>query len=155
MQLAEEQFDGLRLAGLVHDIGKINVPVEILNKPGRISEIEFNIIKTHPEAGYNLLKDIEFPWPVARIVLQHHERLDGSGYPHGLRDDGIMPEAKILAVADVVEAMASHRPYRSALGIEVALHEITMNKGLLYDPDVSDVCMRLFTEKRFSLGQEF
>jgi PAS domain S-box-containing protein/putative nucleotidyltransferase with HDIG domain len=154
MQLAEERFDGLRLAGLVHDIGKINVPVEILNKPGRISEIEFNIIKTHPQAGYNLLKDIEFPWPVARIVLQHHERLDGSGYPQGLKDARIMPEAKILAVADVVEAMASHRPYRSALGIEVALHEITMNKGILYDPDVSDVCMRLFTEKGFVLGQE-
>ncbi len=154
MQLAEDQFDGLRLAGLVHDIGKITVPAEILNKPGRISEIEFNIIKTHPQAGYNLLKEIAFPWPVARIVLQHHERLDGSGYPQGLKDGGIMPEAKILAVADVVEAMASHRPYRPALGIEVALHEITMNKGILYDPDVSDVCMRLFTEKGFVLGQE-
>lgn len=154
MGLTDEQFDGLRLAGLVHDIGKITVPTEILNKPGRISEIEFNIIKTHPEAGYNVLKEIEFPWPVARIVLQHHERLDGSGYPQGLKEGGIMPEAKILAVADVVEAMASHRPYRPALGIEAALYEITMNKGMLYDPDVTDVCQRLFVEKGFALGQE-
>jgi putative nucleotidyltransferase with HDIG domain len=154
MGITEEQFDGLRLAGLVHDIGKFNVPVEILNKPGRITETELNIIKTHAEAGYNVLKEIEFPWPVARIVLQHHERLDGSGYPQGLKDGGIMPEARILAVADVVEAMASHRPYRPALGIEAALHEITMNKGILYDPDVTDVCMRLFAEKGFALGQE-
>jgi len=154
MGLTEEQFDGLRLAGLVHDIGKFNVPVEILNKPGRISETEFNIIKTHPEAGYNVLKEIEFPWPVGRIVLQHHERLDGSGYPQGLKKEGIVLEAKILAVADVVEAMASDRPYRPALGIEAALHEITMNKGILYDPDITDVCMRLFIEQGFTLGQE-
>jgi len=154
MKVTEDQFDGLRLAGLVHDIGKFNVPVEILNKPGRISETEFNIIKTHPQAGYNLLKEIEFPWPVAQIVLQHHERLDGSGYPQGLKNGGIMLEAKILAVADVVEAMASHRPYRPALGIEVALHEITMNKDILYDPDVADVCSRLFIDKGFALRQE-
>lgn len=154
MGLTEEQFDGLRLAGLVHDIGKFNVPVEILNKPGRISETEFNIIKTHPQAGYNLLKEIEFPWPVAQIVLQHHERLDGSGYPQGLKNGGIMLEAKILAVADVVEAMASHRPYRPALGIEVALEEITKNRGTHYDPTVVDVCSRLFTEKDFTLTQE-
>jgi len=154
MGLTEEQFDGLRLAGLVHDIGKITVPAEILNKPGRISEIELNIIKTHPQAGYNLLKEIEFPWPVARIVLQHHERLDGSGYPGGLKDDRIMPEAKVLAVADVVEAMASHRPYRPALGIEAALHEITMHKGTLYDPDATDICARLFINKGFALEQE-
>jgi PAS domain S-box-containing protein/putative nucleotidyltransferase with HDIG domain len=154
MGLTEEQFDGLRLAGLVHDIGKFNVPVEILNKPGRITETELNIIKTHPEAGYNALKEIDFPWPVARVVLQHHERLDGSGYPQGLKDGEIMLEARILAVADVVEAMASHRPYRPALGVEAALHEITMNKGILYDPDVTDVCARLFITKGFALGQE-
>jgi PAS domain S-box-containing protein/putative nucleotidyltransferase with HDIG domain len=154
MKVTEDQFDGLRLAGLVHDIGKFNVPVEILNKPGRISETEFNIIKTHPQAGYNLLKEIEFPWPVAQIVLQHHERLDGSGYPQGLKNGGIMLEAKILAVADVVEAMASHRPYRPALGIEVALEEIKKNKGIYYDPDVVDVCSRLFIDKGFALGQE-
>jgi len=154
MGLTEEQFDGLRLAGLIHDIGKITVPAEILNKPGRISELELNIIKTHPEAGYKVLKEIAFPWPVARIVLQHHERLNGSGYPQGLKDGEIMLEAKILAVADVVEAMASHRPYRPALGIEAALHEITMNKGILYDPDVTDICAQLFTVKGFALGQE-
>jgi PAS domain S-box-containing protein/putative nucleotidyltransferase with HDIG domain len=151
MGLTEAQFDGLRMAGLVHDIGKFSVPVEILNKPGRISETEFNIIKVHPQAGYDILKEIEFPWPVAQIVLQHHERLDGSGYPQGLKDGGIMLEAKILAVADVVEAMASHRPYRPALGIEVALEEITKNRGLLYDPEVVDCCIRLFTEKGFTL----
>src|SRR4030042_3644975 len=151
MGLTEEQFDGLRLAGLVHDIGKFNVPVEILNNPGQISETEFNIIKTHPEAGYNVLKEIEFPWPVGRIVLQHHERLDGSGYPQGLKKEGIVLEAKILAVADVVEAMASDRPYRPALGIEAALEEITKNRGVLYDPEVADVCARVFIERGFKL----
>jgi PAS domain S-box-containing protein/putative nucleotidyltransferase with HDIG domain len=150
MGLTEEQFDGLRMAGLVHDIGKFSVPVEILNKPGRISETEFNIIKVHPQAGYNVLKEIEFPWPVAQIVLQHHERLDGSGYPEGLKNGGIMLEAKILAVADVVEAMASHRPYRPALGIEAALEEIAKNQGILYEPEIVDVCTRLFTEKGFT-----
>jgi PAS domain S-box-containing protein/putative nucleotidyltransferase with HDIG domain len=151
MGLTEEQFDGLRLAGLIHDIGKISVPVEILNKPGRISETEFNIIKIHPQAGYTLLKEIEFPWPVARIVLQHHERLDGSGYPQGLKDGQIMLEAKILAVADVVEAMASHRPYRPALGIEAALEEIKKHGRVLYEPEVVDICERLFVEKGFKL----
>jgi PAS domain S-box-containing protein/putative nucleotidyltransferase with HDIG domain len=151
MGLTEEQFDGLRLAGLIHDIGKITVPIEILNKPGRISENEFNIIKTHPQAGYNLLREIEFPWPVAQIVLQHHERLDGSGYPQGLKDGKIMLEAKILGVADVVEAMASHRPYRPALGIEVALEEITKNRGILYDHEVADICQRVFIEKGFKI----
>ena len=153
LKVTEDQFDGLRLAGLVHDIGKFNVPVEILNKPGRISETEFNIIKTHPQAGYNLLREIEFPWPVAQIVLQHHERLDGSGYPQGLGSDEIMLEARILAVADVVEAMASHRPYRPALGIEVALEEIKKNRGIHYDPEVVDICGRLFAEKGLTLDQ--
>jgi putative nucleotidyltransferase with HDIG domain len=154
MGLTEEQFDGLRMAGLLHDIGKINVPAEILNKSGRISDTEFNIIKIHPQAGHDLLKEIEFPWPVARIVLQHHERLDGSGYPQGLRGEEIMLEARILAVADVVEAMASRRPYRPASSIEAALHEITINKGTLYDPDATDICAKLFTAKGFALGQE-
>ena len=154
MGLTEGQFDGLRLAGLVHDIGKFKVPVEILNKPGQLTQTELNLIKTHPEAGYNLLKEIDFPWPVARVVLQHHERLDGSGYPQGLKDGAIALEARILAVADVVEAMASHRPYRPALGIEAALHEITMNKGILYDAAVTDICTGLFTAKGFALGQE-
>jgi HD-GYP domain-containing protein (c-di-GMP phosphodiesterase class II) len=149
MGLAEEQFDGLRLAGLIHDIGKISIPVEILNKPGRISEMEFNIIKVHPQSGYNLLKEIEFSWPVAQIVLQHHERLDGSGYPQGLKNGEIMVEAKILAVADVVEAMSFYRPYRPAIGIEAALEEITKNREIFYDPEVVDVCTRLFREKGF------
>ncbi|OGP53354.1 MAG: hypothetical protein A2Y65_05570 [Deltaproteobacteria bacterium RBG_13_52_11] len=151
MGLTEEQFDGIRLAGLVHDIGKITIPAEILNKYGRISATEFNIIKTHPLEGYKVLKEIEFPWPVAQIVLQHHERLDGSGYPQGLKNGGIMLEAKILAVADVVEAMASNRPYRPALGIEAALEEITKNRGVLYDPEVADVCARVFIERGFKL----
>ena len=148
MNVTEDQFDGLRLAGLVHDIGKFNVPVEILNKPGRITETEFNIIKTHPLAGYNLLREIEFPWPVAQIVLQHHERLDGTGYPQGLKNGGIMLEAKILAVADAVEAMSSHRPYRAAYGIEKALDEVLQQRGTLYDPKVVDACLRVF-EKGF------
>jgi PAS domain S-box-containing protein len=151
MDLSEEQFDGLRMAGLVHDIGKISMPAEILNKPGSLNETEFNIIKTHPQAGYNTLKQIEFPWPVAQIVLQHHERLDGSGYPQGLRGEEIMLEARILAVADVVEAMVSHRPFRPALGIEAALEEITKNRDILYDPDVTDICQGLFTEKGFKI----
>jgi PAS domain S-box-containing protein/putative nucleotidyltransferase with HDIG domain len=150
MGLTEELFDGLRMAGLIHDIGKISVPAEILNKSGRISDTEFNIIKIHPQVGYDLLKEIEFPWPVARIVLQHHERLDGSGYPQGLKDGEIMLEAKILAVADVVEAMASHRPYRPALGIEAALKKITENRGIIYDPEVVDICTRVFLEKGFT-----
>ena len=154
MGLAEEQFDGLRFASLIHDIGKIAVPIEILSRSGWINTTEIDIIKTHPQTGYNLLKEIEFPWPVARIVLQHHERLDGSGYPQGLMNGGIMLEAKILAVADVIEAMASHRPYRSALGIKAALTEITSNKGILYDPGVVDVCQQLFLEKGFQLKEE-
>jgi putative nucleotidyltransferase with HDIG domain len=152
MGLAAEQFDGLRLAGLIHDIGKIAVPVEILCRPGLINATEFNIIKTHPQAGYNLLREIEFPWPVAQIVLQHHERQDGSGYPQGLRNGGILLETRILVVADVVEAMASHRPYRAALGIEAALAEITNNKGILYDPETVDSCQRLFIEKGFTIA---
>jgi len=148
--LQPEQIEGIRVMGIVHDIGKITVPAEILSKPGKISPMEFNIIKSHPQVGYDILKDIEFPWPVAQAVLQHHERLDGSGYPAGLAGGDIIPEAKILAVADVVEAMASHRPYRPTLGIDKALEEITRNKGVLYDPEVVDVCVRLFTDKGFA-----
>jgi PAS domain S-box-containing protein len=149
MGLTEDQFDGLRMAGLIHDLGKINVPAEILSKPGRISDIEFSLIRYHPQICYDILKKIELPWPVAKIVLQHHERLDGSGYPQGLKGDEIIMEARILAVADVVEAMASHRPYRPALGIELAFKEITTKKGILYDPEAVDACVRLFSEKRF------
>ena len=144
-----DRIEGLQVLGFLHDMGKIGVPAEILNKPGKISPTEVGLIKVHPQVGYDILKDIAFPWPVAQGVLQHHERLDGSGYPSGLTAGEITPEAKILAVADVVEAMASHRPYRPALGIDQALKEITDNKGKLYDPQAVEVCVRLFTEKDF------
>ena len=149
MGFSQEQCDGMQALGLLHDIGKVAVPAEILSKPGKLSEIEFNLIKAHPQAGYDILKDIELPWPIAQPVLQHHERLDGSGYPQGLTGPDIALEARILAVADVVEAMASHRPYRPALGIEQALAEISRNRGVLYDPEVVDVCVKLFTGKSF------
>jgi len=147
--LTTEQIDGIRMAGMVHDLGKIYVPAEILIKPTKLSDIEFSIIREHPAKGYDILKDIEFPYPVASIILQHHERLNGSGYPQGLKNGQILTEAKIIAVADVVEAIASHRPYRPALGIEVALEEITKNKGLLYDPGAVEACLGLFREKGF------
>ena len=137
------------MAGTLHDIGKMYVPGEILTKPGRLTEIEFNMIKTHPKAGYDILKTIEFPWPIALIVLQHHERIDGSGYPSGLPAKDILLEARILGVADVVEAMASHRPYRPALGMDKALAEISQKRGSLYDPEVVDACLKLLVEKRF------
>jgi putative two-component system response regulator len=149
MGLPEDRIDELRMAGIIHDLGKIAVPAEILSKPGRITEAEFNMIKCHPQAGYDILKDIEFPWPIAQIILQHHERMDGSGYPQGLSGDDILMEARILAVADTVEAMASHRPYRPALGIDKALEEISKNKGILYDLEVADACIELFSEKCF------
>ncbi|MFQ5862395.1 MAG: HD domain-containing phosphohydrolase [Candidatus Brocadiales bacterium] len=149
MGLSREQIDGIRVAGRIHDIGKIAVPAEILSKPGSLTETEYNIIKTHPQVGYDILKEVEFPWPVAQIVLQHQERINGSGYPLGLSDDEILLEARILGVADVVEAMSSHRPYRPALGIGKALEEISKNRGVLYDSKVVDICVRLFTEKGF------
>jgi PAS domain S-box-containing protein len=151
--LPEEQFDGLHMAGLVHDIGKITVPAEILSKPGQLNSTQNEMVKAHPQAGYDILKGIAFPWPVAEIVLQHHERMDGSGYPQGLSGAEIMLEARILAVADVVEAMASHRPHRPGYGIDEALEEIFQNRGVLYDPDVVDICLKLFNEKGFSFDQ--
>jgi PAS domain S-box-containing protein/putative nucleotidyltransferase with HDIG domain len=154
MGLNPEQIEGVRVIGLLHDIGKIAVPAEILSKPGKITEIEFNLIKSHSLVGYEILKQVEFPWPVALAVLQHHERLDGSGYPGGLQGPEICPEAKIIAVADVVEAMSSHRPYRLALGIDRALEEITQYKGVRYDPEVVDTCIGLITEKGFHFDQE-
>jgi putative nucleotidyltransferase with HDIG domain len=144
MQLPEDQIEAVYMAAIVHDIGKIYVPAEILSKPGRITEIEFSMIKTHSQVGYDILKNIEFPWPIAEIVLQHHERLDGSGYPSGLSDENILLEAKIIAVADVIEAMASHRPYRPALGIDKALEEISQNRGTIYEASIADACLRLF-----------
>jgi PAS domain S-box-containing protein len=149
MGLPEEQIEGLRMAGLIHDVGKINVPADILSKPGRLNEIEFGLIKMHPQVGHDILKAVEFPWPVAQIVLQHHERMDGSGYPYRLSGEEITLEARILAVADVVEAMASHRPYRPARGIDEALEEISQGRGCLYDAEAVDACLRLFTEKGF------
>lgn len=146
---SKKQTEGLRMIGILHDIGKIAVPAEILTKPGKIGEHEFSLIKTHTEAGFNIVKDIAFPCPVAEAIAQHHERLDGSGYPRGLSGSEIIIQARILAVADVVEAMASHRPYRPGLGIEMALEEITKQKGILYDPEVVDACIRVFNEKRF------
>ncbi|TET10184.1 HD domain-containing protein [Candidatus Aerophobetes bacterium] len=149
MGLSKDQIDGIRMAGMIHDLGKISVPAEILSKPGRITEREFDIIKSHSQVGHDILKTIEPPWPIAQIVLQHHERMDGSGYPQGLSGRDIMLEARILAVADVVEAMASHRPYRPALGIDKALEEISKKQRILYDPHVVDACLKLFTERRF------
>jgi PAS domain S-box-containing protein/putative nucleotidyltransferase with HDIG domain len=152
--MSEFQVEGLRVAGDIHDIGKIYVPAEILSKPGQITAIEYGIIKTHPQVGYDILKTIKFPWPVAQIVLQHHERLDGSGYPLGLVSDLILKEARILTVADIVEAMSSHRPYRPAQGIEKALAEVVQNKGRFYDTEAVDACVKLFQESRFQFTEE-
>ena len=153
MGLPEEQIEGIRMAGLIHDLGKINVPAEILSKPGPLTELEFGLIKMHPQVGHDVLNGvIEFPWPVAQIVLQHHERMDGSGYPEGLTGEEILLEARILAVADVVEAMASNRPYREPRGMEEALGEISQNRGVLYDPEVVNACLKLFTEKGFKFA---
>jgi putative nucleotidyltransferase with HDIG domain len=153
MALSTHQIDGIRMAGLIHDLGKICVPAEILSKPGQLTELEHTLIQDHPQVGYEILKEIEFPWPVAQIVLQHHERIDGSGYPLGLSGDDIIIEAKTLAVADVVEAMASHRPYRPTLGRDMAIEEISQNRGVLYDADVVDACMKLLQEKDFQFRQ--
>lgn len=146
MKLTEDQVEGLYLAAIVHDFGKIRVPTELLCKPGHLSESEFTIIKEHVSVGYDILKTIDFPWPIADIVHQHHERLDGSGYPLGLGANRILPEAKILAVADVVEAMTSHRPYRPGLGLDAALAEIRDNRGKRFDPAVVDACLAYFDE---------
>ena len=149
MDLTEEQVDGLRMAGSVHDIGTIQILTETLIKPDHLSQFESYMVKMHPQFGYDILKAIEFPYPVAQIVLQHHERIDGSGYPAGLLDGNILLEAKIIAVADIVEAMSSPRPYRPALGINTALEEISKDKGVLYDPEAVDACLKLFYEKEF------
>lgn len=152
MKLTSDQIDGVRMAGMIHDIGKISIPSEILTKPTQLSALEYNLIKTHPDSGYSILKDIEFPWPIARIVLEHHERINGSGYPRGLKENEILLESKIMAVADVVEAISSHRPYRAAHGIEAGLQEIANNRGVLYDAEAVDACLRLFREKSYTLA---
>lgn len=150
MGLPPDNITGLRLAGLIHDIGKIHVPSEILTTPNALSEAEYAIIRTHPALGYEILKSIDLPWPVAEIVHQHHERMDGSGYPQMLKSENLLMESKILAVADVVEAIASHRPYRPALGIDYALEEISKNSKRLYDSQVVDCCLVIFREQAFA-----
>jgi len=152
MGLHNIRGEGLTIAAFVHDIGKIHIPEDILSKPGKLTKPEYDMLKEHTRIGYDILKNIEFPWPVAKIVLQHHERMNGSGYPSGISGDQIMMEARILAVADVVEAMSSDRPYRRALSLEEAFAEINTNKGILYDPQVVDVCMKVFHNKGFSLN---
>jgi HD-GYP domain-containing protein (c-di-GMP phosphodiesterase class II) len=153
MGLDANRVEGIRIAGYVHDVGKIGVPAEILAKPTRLTTTEFELVKDHAQQSYEILKGVDFPWPVAQVALQHHERLDGSGYPRGLKGDAIILEARILAVADVIEAMASHRPYRAARGIEPALAEIEQGAGRIYDADVAKVALRLFRDKGYRLPE--
>jgi PAS domain S-box-containing protein len=150
MDLSKDMIDKIRMAGVIHDIGKLSIPDEILSKPTKLTDIEFSLIKVHPRSAYDILKDVDLPYPIAEIVYQHHERLDGSGYPQGLKDGQILIGSFILAVADVVEAMSSHRPYRPGKGIDAALEEIEKNKGIFYDAKVVDACVRLFREKGFT-----
>jgi len=149
--LAQETIEAVELAAMVHDIGKIQIPSEILTKPTKLSDLEYGIIKNHPQAGYEILSDIKFSYPIAKIILQHHERLDGSGYPNRIKGDEILLEAKIISVADVVEAMASHRPYRASLGVDLALEEIRKNKGTWYETSIVEACIKLFREQNYSL----
>jgi HD-GYP domain-containing protein (c-di-GMP phosphodiesterase class II) len=149
--LSDNEIEGIYIAAAIHDIGKISIPAEILSKPVKLSDIEVSLIQAHSQTGYDILKGISFPWPIAEIVLQHHERLDGSGYPRGLAGDDILMAARIIGVADVVETMASHRPYRPSMGIDKALEEITQNRGVLYTPLVVDACLRIFNNKEFHL----
>jgi PAS domain S-box-containing protein/putative nucleotidyltransferase with HDIG domain len=146
---SHNRLEGIRMAANIHDVGKVYVPAEILSKPTTLTQLEFSIIQTHPQIGYDILKEIEFPWPIAKMVLQHHEKLNGSGYPNGIKSEEILVGAKILTVADVVEAMASHRPYRAALGINAALSEIEKGKGEFYDSEVVEICLKLFNRKKF------
>ena len=150
--LDDDQLEGLRIGGHLHDVGKIALPAEILTKPGKLTQIEHTLLRSHAQIGYEILSSIDFPWPVAEMARQHHERLDGSGYPRGLRGGQIMTEAGILAVADVMEAMVSHRPYRPAVGLNRALEELAAGRGTRYDPTVVDACRKLFLDGRFSFG---
>lgn len=151
MNLSEDNIDAIKMAGVIHDLGKISIPAEILSKPGKLTPLEFSLIQSHSQVGYDILKTIDFPWPVAQIVYQHHEKMNGSGYPRGLRGEDILIEARVITVADVVEAMASHRPYRASLGIEKSLEEIVVNRGKCYEPAAVDACVKLFKEKDFKL----
>jgi putative nucleotidyltransferase with HDIG domain len=154
LKLPDDQVQSIYMAAAIHDIGKISLPAEILVKPSQLSDIEISLIKSHAQAGYDILKGIEFPWPIADIVLQHHERMDGSGYPKGLAGENILFEARIVGVADVVETMASHRPYRPSIGTDKALEEISRNKGILYDPSAVDACLALFNDKKFEFPSQ-
>ena len=149
MKLPRDKIEGVRFASLVHDIGKVNLPTEIVSKLNKLSEVEFNFIKNYPRIGYNILKKVDFLWPIAEIVFQHQEKIDGSGYPRGLKGAEILIEARILGVANVVEAMSSSRSYRPAISVEESLAEISKNKNILFDPEVVDACLKLFKEKRF------
>ena len=151
MKLPQDTIEGIRMAGAIHDIGKISIPSEILCKPTTLSELEFSLIKSHCQYSYEIIKDVESPWPLADIVYQHHERMDGSGYPRSLKGEDILIEARIIAVADVVEAIISYRPYRPALGIEIALAEIENNAGTLYDVEAVSACLKLFRNKNFKI----
>ena len=149
MELPQDKIEGTKIASLVHDIGKVNLPTEIISKPNKLIDVEFNLIKNYPKVGHDILKKVDFPWPIAEIVLQHQEKIDGSGYPRGLKGSEICIEAKILGVANVVEAMSSYKSYRPALSIDEALAEIIENKNILFDPEVVDTCLKLFKEKGF------
>ncbi len=150
LNLSEDMLYGLRMASVLHDLGKITIPAEILTRPGALNELEYGIIQNHVQAGFDIIKKIECPWPLAEIVLQHHERLDGSGYPNGLKGEDILLEARIIAVADVFETISSHRPYRPSLGVNSAVEEITTNRGILYDESVVDACNKLFAEDEYT-----
>jgi len=152
MDFSDDQIRGLNLASSIHDVGKIVIPFEILSKPGKLSNIEFSIVKEHPTVAHDILVNMEFYWPVSQMVVQHHERLDGSGYPAGLKGEAILPEARVLAIADVVEAMSFDRPYRPALGIDMALEEINTKRGILFDDAVVEASLKLFREKGYRLG---
>jgi HD-GYP domain-containing protein (c-di-GMP phosphodiesterase class II) len=151
MGLGEDRVHGLHLAASIHDLGKVGIPAEILSKPGRLTAIQYSLVKEHAQMGYEIVRGVQFPWPIADMVLQHHERMDGSGYPHGIRGDAILLESRILAVADVVEVMATHRPYRASLGIEAALEEIIAGRGKLYDAATVDACVQVFREDGYQL----
>jgi len=153
MGLSNEQIDGIHLAAAIHDVGKIALPAEILTKPGLLTDIEYSLIKTHAQVGYDMLRGIDFPWPIARIILEHHERMDRSGYPNGLGGNELLIESKVLSVSDVMESMAFNRPYRISAGLNAALNELTDHRGTLYDPEVVDACLRLFTEKGYRIPE--
>jgi len=154
IKLSRDKIEGVKFAALVYDLGKVNLPTEITSKSSKLAEAEYTCIKNHPKICHNIFKKIDFPWPIAEIVFQHHERLDGSGYPRGLKGDEILIEARIIAVADVVEAMSSKRPYRQAYSIQEALGEVLKNRGILYEPNVVDACLKLFKEKNFTFSEE-